>query len=69
MKTIGIILVVVGIAMLAWSGFTYTTKENVVDMGPIQVDVEKEEKVEFPPYAGIIAAGIGLVLIVMDKKK
>ena len=35
-KTLGIILIVLGLAGLAWGGFTYTTKEKVVDVGPIK---------------------------------
>ena len=35
-KTIGIILLIIGIGMLIWTGFTYTKKEKVIDAGPIQ---------------------------------
>ncbi len=69
MKTLGTILIVVGIVMLIWSGFTYTRTENVVDMGPIDIDVEKKEQVNWPPYAGAIAAGIGALLILVDRRK
>jgi hypothetical protein len=34
-KTLGVILIVLGVFALAWGGFTYTTKEKVVDIGPI----------------------------------
>jgi hypothetical protein len=69
MKNVGIGFIVIGIVMLIWSGFTYTTQENVVDMGPLQVNVETKERVNFPPYLGAVIAGIGLVLVVVDKKK
>jgi len=69
MKNAGIGFIVVGVIMLIWSGFTYTTRENVVDMGPLQVNVDKKERVNFPPYLGAVIAGIGLVLIVVDNKK
>jgi hypothetical protein len=69
MKNAGIGLIVIGIVMLVWSGFTYTTRENVVDMGPLQVNLDKKERVNFPPYVGAIVAVIGIVLVVSDKRK
>jgi hypothetical protein len=69
MKNAGIGLIVIGIVMLVWSGFTYTTRENVVDMGPLQVNVDKKERVNFPPYVGAIVAVIGIVLVVSDKRR
>ncbi|MGF7078326.1 hypothetical protein [Mucilaginibacter sp. UYCu711] len=68
-KTLGIILLVAGIAMLIWTGFTYTKKEKVVDAGPIQISADKEHSVNWPPYAGGILVIGGIVLLVMDKKK
>ena len=43
-RNIGIILIIIGAAMLIWSGFTYTTKEKVVDLGPIHVTADKEAR-------------------------
>jgi uncharacterized membrane protein len=59
-RTLGIILIVVGIAMLIWTGFTYTKKEKLVDAGPIQVSANREKSVNWPPYAGgiILVAGV-----------
>ncbi|HEX4373944.1 MAG TPA: hypothetical protein VHZ50_11635 [Puia sp.] len=68
-KTLGIILIVAGIAMLIWTGFTYTKKEKVVDAGPIQISADKEHSVNWPPYAGGILVIGGIVLMVTGKKK
>lgn len=51
-KIVGIILVLLGLAGLAWGGFTYTTREKVVDIGPIHASVEKTHNVPLPPLAG-----------------
>ena len=67
-KTLGIILLVLGIAMLVWTGFTYTKKEKVVDAGPIQISAEKEHTVNWPPYAGGILVIGGIVLLVTARK-
>lgn len=68
-KTLGIILLAVGIAMLIWTGFTYTKKEKVIDAGPIQVSADKEKSVNWPPYAGGILVIGGIILLVTDKKR
>ncbi|MDB5153012.1 MAG: hypothetical protein JWR54_1763, partial [Mucilaginibacter sp.] len=39
-RNLGIILIIIGAAMLIWTGFTYTKKEKVIDAGPLQVSVD-----------------------------
>lgn len=67
-RTVGIILVVVGIAMLIWGGFSYTKQEKVVDAGPIQISADKQKTVNWPPYAGGIILVAGVVVLVTAKK-
>jgi uncharacterized membrane protein len=67
-RNIGIALIVLGIAMLIWTGFTYTKKEKVVDAGPIQISANKEKSVNWPPYAGGILVVGGIILLVTAKK-
>lgn len=67
-KTLGIILVVVGIAMLIWGGFSYTKKEKVVDAGPIEISADKKETVNWPPYVGGVILVAGVVVLVSSKK-
>ena len=72
MKTnmlIGIILIVIGIVALAYQGITYTTREKVVDLGPIQVSADKTKTFPLPPIVGGIALVGGIVLLVMGSKK
>ena len=67
-RTIGLILLIVGIAMLIWSGFTYTKKEKVIDAGPLQVSADRQHTVSWPPYAGGILVIGGIILLVTAKK-
>ncbi len=67
-RTIGIVLIIVGIAMLIWTGFTYTKKEKVVDAGPLQVSVDKKHSVSWPPYAGGILLIGGIIIVATAKK-
>ncbi|MGD0237855.1 MAG: DUF3185 domain-containing protein [Syntrophorhabdales bacterium] len=66
---IAIILIALGIAALAYQGITYTTREKVVDLGPIQVTAEKTKTLPLPPIVGAIALVGGIVLLVMGSKK
>ena len=61
-KTLGMILVVLGLFGLAWGGFTYTTREKVVDVGPIHATREKTHAFPLPLIFGAVA------LIVVDRK-
>lgn len=69
MKTFGIVLIVFGIVMLIVTGFSYTTEETIIDAGPLELNAEKQESVNWPPYAGGIAVIAGIILIVADKKR
>ena len=67
-KTIGVVLIVLGIAGIAWGGFTYTTQKKVVDLGPIQATRTKEHSVPIPPIAGAVAVIGGIVLVAAGRK-
>ena len=66
---IAIILIALGIVAFAYQGITYTSREKVVDLGPIQLTAEKTRTLPLPPIVGAIALVGGIVLLVMEKKK
>lgn len=68
-KPLGLILTVLGIVMLVWTGFTYTKKEKIIDAGPIQISADKEKNVNWPPYVGGIVLIAGIVILVGSKRK
>lgn len=65
---IAIILIVLGVAAFGYQGITYTTKEKVVDLGPLQMTAEKTKTFPLPPIVGAIALVGGIVLLVTGKK-
>lgn len=67
-RLIGIVIIVIGAAMLIWTGFTYTKKEKVVDAGPLQVSVDKQKSINWPPYLGGILVIGGIVIVATAKK-
>lgn len=68
-RTLGVVLLVVGVVMLIWTGFSFTKREKVVDAGPIHISADKEHTVNWPPYVGGILAIAGLVMLVVPEKK
>ncbi len=66
---VGIVLIMLGLATLAYQGMTYITREKVVEVGPVEVTAEKEETVRFPPILGAAAVGTGLVLVVVGSRR
>ena len=68
MKLIGIVLIVLGVLGLAFGGFTYTTREKVVDLGPLQVNADKEHNLPIAPIAGVAALIGGIALVMVGSK-
>ena len=69
MKLLGVILLVAGLAGLAWPVISYTKTEKVVDLGPVEVTAERQKHVPVPPIVGGLAAVAGLVIIVASSRK
>lgn len=55
--------------MFFLSGIDFTTQEKVIDAGPIQVSAEKENRLEWPTYAGGIVIAAGIILVLVGRKK
>jgi hypothetical protein len=66
---IGIILIVIGIFAFAYQGFSFSTREKVVDIGPIHLTAEKTRTIPLPPIVGGISLVGGILLLVVGKKK
>ncbi len=62
---IAIILIVIGVAILAYGHFSYRTTETVLDVGPIKATAEKTNTVPVPPLLGwvLIAIGAGVLIL------
>lgn len=68
MKALGIVLIVLGIAAFIYTGFNYTTKDTVAEVGPIEVKAEREHTVSWPPIVGIVLVIGGIIMIVADRR-
>ena len=66
---IGIILIVVGVVALTYHGITYTTREKVLQIGPLEATKKTEKTIPLPPLLGGVALAAGIVLIILEAKK
>ena len=66
---VGILLVVLGALALAYHGFTYNHRERVMDVGPMHVTTETQDRIPIPPILGGLALAGGIVMLVVGSKK
>ena len=66
---LGIILIIVGVLILVYQGFSYTRTTNVVNAGPIQVNAEKTHTVPISPIIGVVCLAAGLFVTVAGTRK
>ncbi len=69
MSIAGIALVLIGIVGFAFGGFSFTTKETALDLGPIEVTAEEKHSFPIPALAAGLAIAAGLVLVLMGQRK
>jgi uncharacterized membrane protein YidH (DUF202 family) len=69
MKLIGILLIVFGVVALAAGGFSYTQREKVLDIGPLEATTETRETIPIAPIAGLGAIAGGIALVAVGSKK
>ena len=66
---VGIALIVLGALALAYQGITYTTREKIIDLGPLKASVDREKSIPLPPIVGVLALAGGVVLVVVGARK
>jgi len=69
MKLLAIALIAIGIIAFAYQGISYTSRDNVVDVGPLHVTAERSHTLPLPPIVGAIALAGGLGLLFMNGQK
>jgi uncharacterized membrane protein len=66
---VGIALIVLGIVAFAYQGITYTSREKVIDIGPIHATADTQKTIPIPPLVGGLALVGGIVLVVVGAKQ
>lgn len=62
-KILGVILIIAGLLVLVYRGFTYTSETHETQIGPLELKVKEKKKVHFPVWTGVVAilAGAGIL--------
>ena len=66
---VGVALIILGVLALAYQGITYTTREKVIDLGPLKASVDKEKNIPLPPIVGVLALAGGVALVIVGARK
>ena len=69
MRIVAIALIVLGIVALLYGGITYTKREKILDIGPIEATTKKRETIPLPPLFGALAIVGGIALFVVEGRK
>ena len=68
MKVAGIILIVAGILMFVFRSVSFTKEKKVVDIGPVEINKKEKKSIGWPVYAGGLAIGAGIIILLAGKK-
>ena len=66
---VGIALIVLAIVAFAYQGITYTSREKIIDIGPIQATADTQKTIPLSPLLGGLVLACGIVLVVVGAKK
>ena len=66
---VGVALIILGVVALAYQGITYTTREKIIDIGPLKASVDKEKSSPLPPIVGGLALAGGVILVIVGARR
>jgi hypothetical protein len=69
MALAGVLLLVLGLGALVYQGITYTSRETVIDIGPVHATADREKTIPLPPIVGGVAVAGGVVLLIAGMRK
>jgi len=69
MTVVGVLLIVLGLVALAYQGISYTTRETIIDIGPLEATAERQRTVPLPPVLGVVAVAGGVALLIAGRRR
>jgi uncharacterized membrane protein HdeD (DUF308 family) len=69
MSVAGVVLIALGLVALVYQGITYTSRETVIDIGPLHATADREKTLPLPPVFGVAAVAGGVVLLTAGVRK
>lgn len=68
-RVLGILLIVAGLAGLAYKSFTVPGEKKGIQIGSLDLSVQKKERVEVPTWAGVAAVAVGAGLLLVGRRR
>lgn len=68
-RILGILLIVAGLAGLAYKSFTVPGEKKGIQIGSLDLSVQKKERVEVPTWAGVAAVAVGAGLLLVGRRR
>ena len=66
---VGVLLIALGVAALLYQRVTYTSRETVIDVGPVHATADRQRTLPLPPLVGIAVVAGGVALLVAGMRK
>ncbi len=68
MRTLGIVIIIVGILMIVFTSINFQTKKKVMDIGSVQINKKENHRVRWPVYTGVAVCIVGIAVLLVNKK-
>ena len=68
-NVVGLVLIALGIVALIYQGVTYTSRETIVDIGPLHATADRQKTLPLPPALGLLAMAGGAGLLIAGGRK
>lgn len=69
MKILGVLLIILGALGLAFKAIPYTERQKLIDVGPVQANVDVKKEIEIPPVVAGGVLGVGVILVLLPSRK
>jgi uncharacterized membrane protein HdeD (DUF308 family) len=69
MALAGVVLILLGVVALVYQGITYSSRETVIDIGPLHATADRQKTLPLPPVLGIVALAGGVALLVAGVRR
>jgi hypothetical protein len=69
MTIVGVVLIALGVVALIYQGISYTSRETVIDIGPLHATAERQKTLPLPPVLGIVVVAGGVAMLVAGARK
>lgn len=69
MKILGLVLILLGVLALYFRAVPYTSREKVLDVGPLHASADVDKQLAVPPLVGAALLGVGVLLLVVPSRR